>query len=172
MSNIPRYCDDLIQFEALFMRQKPKKSSLFDIYPSPVGTDQSESNPIHLKMYTGNIIFNFMGNIPRYWGDLIQFEALFMRQKPKKSSLFDIYPSPVGTDQSESNPIHLKMYTGNIIFNFMGNIPRYWGDLIQFEALFMRQKPKNRHFLRFTLHLWVQISQNPTFFTLKCTQGI
>ena len=106
------------------------------------------------------------------WGDLAQFEALFISQKPKKSSFFEIYPSPVGTDQSESNPIHLEMYTGNIIFNFMGDIPRYWGDLAQFEALFISQKPKNRHFLRFTLHLWVQISQNPTLFTLKCTQGI
>ena len=31
---------------------------------------------------------------------------------------------------------------------------------------------KKSSFLRFTLHLWVQISQNPTLFTLKCTQGI
>ena len=54
----------------------------------------------------------------------------------------------------------------------MDDIPRYWGDLIQFEALFMRQKPKNPHCLRFTLDQWVQISQNPTLFTLKCTQGI
>ena len=45
----------------------------------------------------------------------------------QKSSFFEIYPSPVGTDQSESNPIHLEMYTGNIIFNFMGDILRYWG---------------------------------------------
>ena len=45
----------------------------------------------------------------------------------QKSSFFEIYPSPVGTDQSDSNPIHLEMYTGNIIFNFMGDIPRYWG---------------------------------------------
>ena len=56
----------------------------------------------------------------------------------------------------------------------MGDIPRHWGDLVQFEALFISQKPKNRnrHFLRFTLHLWVQISQNPTLFPLKYTQGI
>ena len=45
----------------------------------------------------------------------------------QKSSFFEIYPSPVGTDQSDSNPSHLEMYTGNIIFNFMGDIPRYWG---------------------------------------------
>ena len=78
----------------------------------------------------------------------------------------------MGTDQSKSNPIPLEIYTGNIIFNFMGDIPRYWGDLVQFEALFISQKPKNRHFLRFTLHLWVQVSQNPTLFPLKYTQGI
>ena len=137
-----------------------------------MGTDQSESNPIPLEIYTGNIIFNFMGDIPRHWGDLVQFEALFISQKPKKSSFFEIYPSPVGTDQSESNPIPLEIYTGNIIFNFMGDIPRYWGDLVQFEALFISQKPKNCHFLRFTLHLWVQVSQNPTLFPLKYTQGI
>ena len=134
-----------------------------------MGTDQSESNPIHLEMYTRNIIFNFMGDIPRYRGDLVQFETLFISQK---LSFFEIYPLPVGTDQSESNPIHLEMYTRNIIFNFMGDIPRYRGDLVQFETLFISQNPKNRHFLRFTLHLWVQISQNPTLFTLKCTQGI
>ena len=78
----------------------------------------------------------------------------------------------MGTDQSESNPIPLEIYTGNIIFNFMGDIPRHWGDLVQFEALFISQKPKNCHFLRFTLHLWVQISQNLTLFPLKYTQGI
>ena len=103
-----------------------------------MGTDQSESNPIHLEIYTGNIIFNFMGDIPRHWGIWSNLRP-FSSPKTQKSSFFEIYPSPVGTDQSESNPILLEMYTGNIIFNFMGDIPRHWGDLVQFEALFISQ---------------------------------
>ena len=77
-----------------FPSAKNPKIVIFEIYPSPVGTDQSESNPIHLEMYTGNIIFNFVGDMPRCWGDLVQFEALLSANKFwDKFGIFTVFES-------------------------------------------------------------------------------
>ena len=107
-----------------------------------MGTDKLETNPIHLGMYPGNIFFNFMGDTPMYRGDFIQFETVFSYQNPKKSSFFDIYPSPVGTDKLETNPIHLGMYPGNIFLNFMGDTPMYRGISFNLRLFSHTKTPK------------------------------
>ena len=79
-----------------FHQPKTQKSSFFEIYPSPVGTDQSESNPIHLEMYTGNIIFNSMGDIPRYWGGFGPIWGHFHQPKNPKIVIFWDLPFTCG----------------------------------------------------------------------------
>ena len=74
--------------------------------------------------------------------------------KTKYHHFFEIYPTPLGTDDLESNPIHLGMYTGNMIFHFMDDIPMYREGLDQFKDVLMNENPKNCCFLTFTLHLW------------------
>ena len=58
-------------------------------------------------------------------------------------------------------PVHMKLK--NVWLIFLWSLFR--GESIQGVS-------KKLSFLRFTLHLWVQISQNPNLFTLKFTQGI